>query len=216
MKKLRMRPIRAIVACEESQTVLQELLKKGVDAYSCDLLPASGPLPERHFQEDIFEVLAREERFDLMIAHPPCTFLSVSGIHWNDRGRGWERTEEALVFVEKLLGQDIEFISLENPVSIISSRIRKPDQIIQPYQFGDDASKKTCLWLKNLPKLTPTEYVEPREVGGKHRWGNQTDSGQNKLGPSEHRAKMRSKTYSGIARAMAEQYLEHIEKERRA
>lgn len=205
-----MQPIRAIVACEESQTVLHELLKLGVDAFSCDLLPASGRHPERHFQEDIFEVLEREAKFDLMIAHPPCTYLSTSGIHWNNRGRGWDKTNAALLFVEKLLGQDIQHICLENPVSIISTRIRKPDQIIQPYQFGENASKKTCLWLKNLPKLTPTEFVEPREVGGKQRWGNQTDSGQNKLGPSDQRAKIRSKTYQGVAEALARQYVEHI------
>jgi hypothetical protein len=146
-----------------------------------------------------------------MIAHPPCTYLSVSGLHWNKRDpERAQKTEEALDFVRLLLDAPIPKIALENPVSCISSRIRKPDQIIQPYEFGDDASKKTCLWLQNLPKLVPTERVQGRMVehNGKlvERWANQTDSGQNKLGPSEDRAKIRSTTYAGIARAMAEQW----------
>lgn len=145
--------MRAIVACEESQTVLHELLLLGVDAYSCDILPASGKHPERHFQEDIFTVLEREEKFDLMIAHPPCTYLSVSGIHWNNRGRGWEKTNEALEFVKKLMEQEIDYIVIENPVSIISSRIRKPEQIIQPYEFGDDASKKNLFMAEEPAKF---------------------------------------------------------------
>jgi len=145
--------MRAIVACEESQTVLNELLLLGVDAYSCDILPTSGKHPDRHFQEDIFAVLEREEKFDLMIAHPPCTYLSVSGIHWNNRGRGWEKTEAALLFARRLMEFDIPHIAIENPVSIISSRIRKPDQIIQPYEFGDDASKKNMSVAEEPAKL---------------------------------------------------------------
>jgi hypothetical protein len=130
----------------------------------------------------------------------------VSGIHWNNRGRGWEETEKALDFVRLLMGANIPRIALENPVSIISSKIRKPDQIIQPHWFGHDASKATCLWLKNLPKLQPTESVPPRIVNGKNRWANQTDGGQNKLTPSDDRWKLRSTTYSGIAEAMASQW----------
>jgi hypothetical protein len=144
--------------------------------------------------------------WDLAIFHPPCTYLSVSGIHWNNRGRGWEETEKALEFVQLLLNADIQRIALENPVSIISSRIRKPDQIIHPYQFGHDASKATCLWLKNLPKLVPTNNFPPRIINGRPRWGNQTDSGQNKLAPSKDRWKIRSTTYQGIADAMAVQW----------
>lgn len=170
---------------------------------SCDLLPSDSP-GGAHYQGDVIDLLG--EGWDLMIAHPPCTFLSVSGIHWNNRGRGWEETEKALDFVRLLMGADIPCIALENPVSIISSRIRKPDQIIQPYQFGHDASKATCLWLKNLPKLTPTESIPPRIINGKARWGNQTDSGQNKLAPSADRWKIRSTTFAGIAAAMAEQW----------
>ena len=142
-----------------------------------------------------------------MVAHPPCTYLSVSGMHWTTRGlRDPKLTEDALDFVRRLLAAPIERIALENPISVISSRIRKPDQIITPYQFGHDASKKTCLWLKNLPLLTPTDLIYPRIIDGKRRWGNQTDSGQNKLSPSADRWKIRSATYEGIATAMADQW----------
>lgn len=144
--------------------------------------------------------------WDLAVFHPPCTYLSVSGIHWNSRGRGWDQTNAALNFVRLLLDAPIYRIALENPISIISSKIRKPDQIIHPHQFGHDASKATCLWLKNLPLLIPTDNVPPRIVNGKPRWSNQTDSGQNRLGPSPDRWKKRSTTYPGIAAAMAAQW----------
>lgn len=136
-----------------------------------------------------------------MIAHPPCTYLAVSGMHWTTRGlRDPKLTEEALEFVNALLNAPIERIALENPISVISSRIRKPDQIINPFMFGHDASKKTCLWLKNLPPLQATDMII------KERYANQTPSGQNNLGPSKDRWKIRSKTYSGIAKAMASQW----------
>jgi hypothetical protein len=158
-----------------------------------------------HYQCDVTEIL--DHGWNLLIAHPPCTYLSVSGMHWTTRGlRDPKLTEDALDFVRLFMDAPIERIAIENPVSVISSRIRKPDQIIQPYQFGHDASKKTCLWLKGLPLLKPTQMVEPRIVGGKTRWGNQTDSGQNKLPPSKDRWKLRSKTYEGIADAMAAQW----------
>jgi site-specific DNA-cytosine methylase len=170
---------------------------------SCDLLPSEQPGP--HHQGDVRELLGQE--WDLLIAHPPCTYLSVSGMHWTTRGlRDPKLTEDALDFVRLFMNAPIERVAIENPVSVISSRIRKPDQIIQPYQFGHDASKKTCLWLKGLPLLKPTQMVEPRIVNGKQRWGNQTDSGQNKLPPSKDRWKLRSKTYKGIADAMAAQW----------
>ena len=147
------------------------------------------------------------EDWDLIIAHPPCTYLSVSGLHWNkkrpDRAK---KTEDALKFAKIFFDHPCPRVAIENPISCISSRIRKPYQIIQPYEFGHNASKKTCLWLKGLPKLKPTIYIEPRIVNGKKRWDNQTDSGQNRLGPSPDRAKKRSQTYSGIAEAMAEQW----------
>lgn len=195
--------LRVLIGCEESQTVCKAFRAKGHEAYSCDILPCSGGHPEWHIQDDVLNHL---KGWDLIIAHPPCTYLSVSGIHWNNRGRGWEETNKALDFVRAIFDAPVDRLCLENPVSIISSKIRKPDQIIQPYQFGHDASKKTCLWLKGLPLLEPTEYVPPRVVNGKNRWGNQTDSGQNKLGPSETRAKERSVTYRGIAEAMADQW----------
>jgi hypothetical protein len=150
--------------------------------------------------------------WDLIIAHPPCTYLCSSGLHWNTRvpGRA-EKTEESLVFVQELLNAPARAIAVENPVGCIGTRIRKADQIIQPHQFGEDASKQTCLWLKGLPKLTPTGMVAPRMVNGKPRWANQTDSGQNRLGPSEDRWAERSKTYPGIAAAMADQWGRYLE-----
>jgi hypothetical protein len=143
--------------------------------------------------------------WDLMLAFPPCTYLAGSGLHWNSRIPGrQEKTEESIEFVQLLLDAPIEKIALENPVGILSSRIRKPDQIIQPFEFGHDASKKTCLWLKGLPLLQGTKKVEPRVVDGKKRWANQCDSGQNRL--SSRDSKDRGETYEGIARAMADQW----------
>ena len=143
------KPMRVLVACEYSGTVRDAFAARGHYAMSCDLLPTDKP--GNHHRGDVRDLLDLD--WDLMICHPPCTYLSVSGIHWNNRGRGWGETEKALDFVRELLDAPIRRIALENPVSIISSKIRKPDQIIQPWQFGHNASKATCLWLKNLPKL---------------------------------------------------------------
>lgn len=195
--------MRILIACEYSGVVRDAFIRKGHEAMSCDLLPTDVPGP--HYQGDVFDVI--NDGWDMMIAHPPCTYLCSSGLHWNKRVPGREeKTVEAVEFVRKLLECGIEKIALENPIGCISKRIRKPDQIIHPHQFGDDASKATCLWLVGLPKLIPTKNVEPRIVDGKPRWANQTDSGQNRLGPSEDRWKERSKTYQGIADAMAEQW----------
>lgn len=195
--------MRVLIACEYSGTVRDAFVAKGHDAWSCDLLPTEKP--GFHYQGDIMDIL--HDGWDLMIAHPPCTYLCSSGIHWNKRRPDRAiQTENALAFVKLLLDAPIPKIALENPIGIISSRARKPDQIIQPYQFGHDASKATCLWLKNLPKLTATQFIEPRIINGKPRWGNQTDSGQNKLPPSKDRWKIRSETYAGIADAMARQW----------
>jgi len=192
-----------LIACEYSGTVRDAFIAKGHDAMSCDLLPTDVPGP--HYQGDVFDII--NNGWDMMIAHPPCTYLSVSGMHWTARGlRDPQLTEDALEFVTRLMAASIPRIAVENPISVISSRIRKPDQIINPWQFGHDASKRTCLWLKNLPLLTPTDIVEPRIVNGKKRWANQTDSGQNRLPPSEDRWKIRSETYTGIAQAMATQW----------
>ena len=192
-----------LIACEYSGTVRDAFIKAGHDAMSCDLLPTDAPGP--HYQGDVFDII--NNGWDMMIAHPPCTYLSVSGMHWTARGlRDPQLTEDALEFVTRLMAASIPRIAVENPISVISSRIRKPDQIINPWQFGHDASKRTCLWLKDLPLLTPTDIVEPRIVNGKKRWANQTDSGQNRLPPSEDRWKIRSETYTGIAQAMADQW----------
>ena len=195
--------MRVLVACEYSGTVRDAFAAQGHDAWSCDLLETERP--GQHYQGDVRDMLAQE--WDLMIAHPPCTYLSVSGMHWTTRGkRDPQLTEDALDFVRLLMDAPIPRIAIENPVSVISSRIRHPDQIVNPYQFGEDASKKTCLWLKGLPPLRPTAFVEPRMIGGKPRWGNQCDSGQNKLAPSADRWKDRSRTYAGIAAAFASQW----------
>jgi hypothetical protein len=195
--------VKILVACEYSGVVRDAFTRHGHDAMSCDFLPSE--TPGKHYQGDVLDIL--DGVWDLMIAHPPCTYLSVSGMHWTTRGlRDPQLTIDALEFVQQLMDAPISKICIENPVSIISSRIRKPDQVVQPYQFGHDASKKTCLWLKNLPPIIPTKHINPRIIQGKKRWGNQTDSGQNKLPPSKDRWKDRSRTYEGIAAAMAEQW----------
>jgi hypothetical protein len=214
--------MKALIACEESQEVCKAFRNLGHEAYSCDIQPPSGGRPEWHIQGDVLKELSRS--WDIIIAFPPCTYLCSSGMHWTTRGlRDPQLTEDALEFVRAILDAPCDKIALENPVGCISSRIRKPDQIIQPWMFGDDASKKTCLWLKGLPPLQPTSIVEGRRFccGAEItkicpvceglnkpaiRWDNQTPSGQNKLGPSKDRAKLRSKTYPGIAAAMAQQW----------
>ena len=197
--------MRVLIACEYSGVSRRAFEALGHDVLSADFEPAEDGSPF-HYQGDCFDLI-NDRHFDLMIAHPPCTYLSVSGMHWTTRGlRDPQLTEDALDFVRRLMAAPIRHIAIENPVSVISSRIRKPDQIIQPWQFGEDASKATCLWLKNLPPLVPTQTVEPRIVDGKKRWANQTDGGQNRLAPSADRWKLRSATYPGIAAAWASQW----------
>lgn len=180
--------MRVLVACEYSGRVRDAFLQAGHDAMSCDLLPTDEPGP--HYQGDVRDVL--DSGWDLMIAHPPCTHLAVSGARWfKDK---LVEQAEALDFVRMLMAAPVERIAIENPVSIISSRIRKPDQIIQPWQFGHGETKATCLWLKNLPKLVPTSIVEGREARI-HR-----------MPPGPDRWKERSRTYPGIAAAMAAQW----------
>jgi hypothetical protein len=199
--------MKVLIGCECSGTVRDAFLRAGHDAWSCDLEPSRTPGP--HIQADVLQVMCNGT-WDMMIVHPPCTFLCSSGLHWNRRGRGHEGTEKALEFVRALMAAPIQRIALGNPVGRIGTAIRPADQFIQPYQFGEDASKDTGLWLKNLPILKPTRFVYPRIVwiNGKPamRWGNQTDSGQNKLGPSDTRSEERSVTYWGIAKAMADQW----------
>jgi hypothetical protein len=187
--------MRVLVACEFTGTVRRAFRELGHDAWSCDILPAEDGGP--HIQGDVRQVLG--DGWDLMVAHPPCTHLAVSGARHFHRKQ--VEQAEALEFVQTLMDAPIPRIALENPVSVISSRIRRPDQIIQPYQFGHPESKKTCLWLKGLNPLQPTAVMQMRG-----RWENQTPSGQNKLGPSPDRWKIRSKTYPGIAHAMATQW----------
>lgn len=196
--------MKILVACEFSGRVRDAFRARGHAAWSCDiLLCARGP--STHLQMDVFQAL--DLKWDMLIAFPPCTYLCSSGLHWC-RKFEWraKKREEALEFVRKLMDASVERIAIENPVGCISTRIRKPDQIIQPYEYGDDASKKTCLWLKGLPKLKPMagDYVQPRLVDGKNIWSNQTPTGQSKL--SSARSRERSITFQGIARAMAAQW----------
>lgn len=192
--------MRVLVACEFSGVVRDAFIRRGHYAVSCDFLPSEGKFKNNtyHFQGDIKDLLRVRSDWDLMIAHPPCTHLATSGARWFKDKQ--EEQQNALDFVRFLLEVSIPKICLENPVGIISTKIRKPDQIIQPWMFGEDASKKTCLWLKNLPLLKPTSILK------KERYGNQTPSGQNKLGPSVDRWKLRSITYPKIAEAMAMQW----------
>ena len=199
--------MRVLVACEYSGKVRDAFIAAGHEAMSCDLLPTDAPGP--HYTGPVQDVL--NDGWDLMVAHPPCTYLCSSGLHWNKRRpERAQQTEDALVFVRDLMSAPIYHIAIENPIGCISTRIRPPEQTIQPYQFGHDASKATCLWLKNLPSLQPTQMIEPRMVNGKPRWGNQTDSGQNKLPPTADRWKIRSETYEGIAKAMADQWVKWL------
>jgi site-specific DNA-cytosine methylase len=189
--------MRVLIACEYSGAVRDAFVKNGHDAMSCDLLPTD--VPGNHHHGDVFDVI--NDGWDLMIAHPPCTHLAVSGARWfKDKVK---EQAESLEFVRRLMDAPIDKIAIENPISIISSRIRKPEQIIQPWMFGHPEAKATCLWLKGLPTLSATDVLTKPECG---YWSNQTPSGQNKLGPSKDRWKERSKTYQGIADAMANQW----------
>lgn len=189
--------MRVLIACEFSGVVRRAFRDLGHDAWSCDLLPAEDG-DKQHIQDDVLKILASEYGYfrakvwDLMVAHPPCTHLAVSGARWF-KDKGLEQAA-ALRFVQALMVQPIPKIAIENPVSIISTKIRKPDQIIQPWQFGHGEVKATCLWLKNLPKLAPSSIVEGRET---RVWS---------MGPSPDRWKERSRTLPGIAAAMAHQW----------
>lgn len=201
-----MKILNVLIACEFSGIVRNEFRKLGHNAWSCDLEPTLDN-SVYHYQGDIKDILdntSEHPKWDLMIAFPPCTYLCSSGLHWNKRRpERQQQTDDALEFVRYLMNADVECIALENPIGCISTAIRKPDQIIQPWQFGHPESKTTCLWLKTLPKLKPTNILEKPSCG---YWNNQTPSGQNKLGPSKDRWKKRSLTYKGIGEAMANQW----------
>jgi hypothetical protein len=204
--------MKILVACEESQAVTIELRRLGHEAYSCDIEPCSGGHPEWHLQQDVVPLL--KQKWDMIIAFPPCTYLTVTGNRWFNVERYGEKAIkrhqdriEGINFFKMFANAECDKIAIENPVGIMSTIWRKPDQIINPYEFGDPFEKKTCLWLKGLPKLVSTNIVKipPRK---------QFDSGKSMPGwyadlwhlPKEERAKLRSKTFPGIAKAMAEQW----------
>ena len=202
--------MKILVACEYSGIVRDAFTAKGHDVTSCDLLPTERP--GKHYEGDVYDILYQDD-WEMMIAHPDCTYLCSSGLHWNNKIEGRaQKTEDALEFITDLWTCGIPKICLENPVGCINTRLKfmpRP-QYIQPYNFGEDASKKTGLWLKGLRPLRATKQIEGRKVkkNGRiyRRWSNQTDSGQNNLGPSKTRGKDRSLTYQGIADAMAKQW----------
>lgn len=195
--------MKILIACEFSGTVREAFKAKGHDVWSCDLLPTE--VEGQHIIGDVLQIL--DQNWDLMIAHPPCTYLCNSGVHWLNRQEGrWEKMREGALFFKALWDAPIPKICIENPVMHKYAREiigASHSQSIQPYQFGHPESKRTCLWLKNLPLLEATNILEKPASG---KWDNQTASGQNKLGPSPERWKLRSKTYDGIAAAFAEQW----------
>ena len=184
--------MKILVDCEESQAVTSELLKLGHDAYSCDIVECSGNHPERHLQQDVVPLLT--DNWDMIIAFPPCTDLAVSGARWFKQKQKDGRQKKSIEFFMGFVNCECQKIAIENPIGIMSTIWRKPDQIIQPWQFGHGETKATCLWLKGLPKLIPTNIVDGRE---QRIW---------KMPPSKDRQKLRSKTYKGIAEAMARQW----------
>jgi len=223
--------MKVLVGCEESQAVTVEFRKLGHEAYSCDIIRCSGGHPEWHIMQDVLIVMqggwfitqagnkVHVEKWDIGIFFPDCTYLTCSAEWAYKEGPYHQKTKpgtlvgearqdarkRAVEFVKKLYCCGIKKVAVENPVGVLS-RWKKPNQTIQPYKFGENASKRTCIWLKNLPNLNHSDYYPPRIVNGKERWGNQTDAGQNKLPPGKDRAKLRSKTYLGIAEEMAKQW----------
>ncbi len=208
--------MRVLIACEESQRVCIEFRRLGHEAYSCDIEPCSGGHPEWHLQQDVTQLL--KMKWDLIIAHPPCTYLTVAGNRWFNIEKYGEKAikrmedrEEGKRFFMMFVNADCKRVAVENPVGIMSSEYRKPDQIIQPYMFGDRARKATCLWLKGLPKLRETELVDPGEmyganfsVGASANWA--VEDGKILSWNDPMTAKIRSRTFPGIAKAMAEQW----------
>lgn len=218
--------MKVLIACEESQAVCIEFRKLGIEAFSCDIQECSGGHPEWHFQQDIFEVI--NMGWDCMIAFPPCTHLAVSGAAWFEQKRKDGRQQEGIDFFLKIANADIKHIAVENPVGIMSNLYRKPDQVIQPYYFGDEAQKTTCLWLKNLPKLLhlkePNLFESEVTHVGKGDFFEWTDgkTGKTKKQPQwyadafmnkkskEDVGRERSKTFPGIASAMGKQWGKYL------
>lgn len=212
-----MNKLRVLIACEESQAVCTEFRNLGDEAYSCDLQPCSGGHPEWHIQGDVLPLL--KEQWDLIIAHPPCTYLTVTGNRWFNVERYGNKALERVIDREKAIdfflaftNLDVPAVAIENPVGCMSTRWRKPDQYIQPYEYGDAYEKKTCLWLIGLPKLQPTNIVKP-EARIYYASGKSMPAWYCKAsGPD--RSKIRSKTFPGIARAMAQQWHTYIIKKK--
>ncbi|MCL2369676.1 MAG: hypothetical protein FWC80_00370 [Firmicutes bacterium] len=213
--------MKILVACEESQAVTIELRKLGHEAYSCDLYPCSGGYPQWHLQQDVLPLL--KDKWDMIIAFPPCTYLSNAGMcnltrknaseEYREQRR--QKTKEAVEFIKAIISADCDKIAIENPVGVLSTLYRKPDQIIQPFMFGHSVNKKTCLWLKGLPKLKPTKIVEKDTIV---HWGNgkpiskwYRDTLTLCKGNLEELSKLRSKTFQGIAKAMAAQWTNYDE-----
>lgn len=196
--------MRVLVACERTGMVRDAFAERGHDAWSCDIAPSMKP--GNHILGSVLDHDVVHGKWDLVIAHPDCTFLTVSANAY--AGEEWriEARLSAMHFVRSVWAFPVPMLAIENPIGVLSTFWRRPTQIVQPHEFGDNASKQTCLWLRGLPPLKPTNNVEPRIVNGLPRWANQTDSGQNKLGPSDDRAMLRAATYPGIAQAMADQW----------
>ena len=211
-----MKRLNILIACEESQAVCIEMRKRGHEAYSCDLLPCSGGHPEWHIEDNIFYILYHSIKWDMMIGFPPCTHLAVSGARHFEEKRKDGRQRRGINFFMNLANANIHQIAIENPVGIMSKIYKKPSQIIQPYYFGDEAQKTTCLWLKNLPLL---KHYEKDDMFDRKTW---TSKGEFVITPSGKKLpkwysdnkdpKSRSKTFPGIARAMAEQWTEDLTK----
>lgn len=219
--------MKILIACEESQTVCKAFRDIGLDAFSCDIQDCSGGHPEWHIRGFLEDIIGNGNEWGAIIAFPPCTHLSASGArHFKEKVLDG-RQQYAINFFMMIANRKCDYIAIENPVGIMSTKWRKPDQIIQPWQFGHPESKSTCLWLKGFPKLQPTKIAEFKkyrckcgntfdsnagkygccpDYAAKPLWDNQTKSGQNKIPPSADRSKMRSKTYTGIAEAMADQW----------
>lgn len=204
--------MKVLIACEESQEVCKAFRALGHDAYSCDIIECSGGHPEWHLKQDVIPLL--NEKWDMIIAFPPCTYLTVTGNRWFNVERYGEKAiqrkkcrEDAIRFFMAFVNADCDKIAIENPVGVMSTVYRKPNQIVHPYLFGDPERKATCLWLKGLPKLKPTNIVEPNIIAYKNGKGTDSPWHMNTIGlPKEERAKLRSKTFPDIAKAMAEQW----------
>lgn len=201
--------MKILVACECSGVVTRAFRDRGHDAWSCDIQETKGELPEYHIKSDVTEVLTSD--WDMIIAFPPCTHICVSGAKHFTQKRIDGRQQSGIDFFLLFTNLSTKKVIIENPVGIMSTIYRKPDQIIQPYQFGHNASKKTCLWLKGVDCLVPTKFIPPdKYINGLPRWRNQSPSGADKMPPSTHRSDLRSKTYSGIAKAMADQWGKNV------